>query len=94
MTGYASASVGAGLRAEDAGSAGLAVSAEVRSVNARFLVRTLRLRDELRGLGPALRDLVAGAIKRGFDMVMLTSDLACMMAGARQQPDELKAKTR
>ena len=35
----------------------------------------------------------AGAIKRGFDMVMLTSDLSCMMAGARQQLDELKAKT-
>ena len=35
----------------------------------------------------------AGAVKRGFDMVMLTSDLSCMIAGARQQLDELKAKT-
>lgn len=35
----------------------------------------------------------AGAIKRGFDMVMLTSDLASMIAGARMQLDELKAKT-
>ena len=35
----------------------------------------------------------AGAVKRGFDMVMLTSDLACMIAGARLQLDELKAKT-
>jgi 4-hydroxy-2-oxoheptanedioate aldolase len=35
----------------------------------------------------------AGAVKRGFDMVMLTSDLACMVAGARAQRDELKAKT-
>jgi len=26
-------------------------------------------------------------------MVMLTSDLSCMVAGARQQLDELKAKT-
>ena len=33
----------------------------------------------------------AGAIKRGFDMVMLTSDLASMIAGARRQLDELKA---
>src|SRR4051812_16815961 len=33
----------------------------------------------------------AGAVKRGFDMVMLTSDLACMVAGARLQLDELKA---
>lgn len=35
----------------------------------------------------------AGAVKRGFDMVMLTSDLACMIAGARVQLDELKART-
>ena len=35
----------------------------------------------------------AGAVKRGFDMVMLTSDLACMIAGARAQLDELKEKT-
>src|ERR1700739_414369 len=35
----------------------------------------------------------AGAVKRGFDMVMLTSDLSCMIAGARAQLDELKSKT-
>src|SRR5215471_16716664 len=35
----------------------------------------------------------AGAVKRGFDMVMLTSDLSCMIAGARMQLDQLKAKT-
>src|ERR671937_2236763 len=33
----------------------------------------------------------AGAIKRGFDLVMLTSDLASMVAGVRRQLDELKA---
>ena len=33
----------------------------------------------------------AGAIKRGFDLVMLTSDLNCMVAGARRQLDDLKA---
>src|SRR5204862_118944 len=35
----------------------------------------------------------AGAIKRGFDLVMLTSDLASMVAGVRRQLDELKAGT-
>jgi hypothetical protein len=35
----------------------------------------------------------AGAVKRGFDMVMLTSDLASMIAGVRMQLDELKART-
>ena len=33
----------------------------------------------------------AGALKRGFDLVMLTSDINCMVAGARQQLDDLKA---
>ena len=36
----------------------------------------------------------AGAVKRGFDMVMLTSDLNSMIAGARRQLDELKAATK
>jgi hypothetical protein len=35
----------------------------------------------------------AGRVKRGFDMVMLTSDLSCMIADARMQLDELKSKT-
>jgi 4-hydroxy-2-oxoheptanedioate aldolase len=35
----------------------------------------------------------AGAVKRGFDLVMLTSDLACMIAGVRRQLDDLKAAT-
>ena len=33
----------------------------------------------------------AGAIGRGFDMVMLTSDFHSMIAGARKQLDDLKA---
>jgi hypothetical protein len=33
-------------------------------------------------------------VKRGFDMVMLTSDLNSMIAGARRQLDELKAATK
>jgi 4-hydroxy-2-oxoheptanedioate aldolase len=35
----------------------------------------------------------AGAVKRGFDLVMLTSDLASMVAGVRRQMEELKAAT-
>jgi hypothetical protein len=41
----------------------------------------------------ASADFAAGAVKRGFDMVMLTSDVSCMIAGARAQLDELKSKT-
>ena len=35
----------------------------------------------------------AGAVKRGFDMVMLTSDMSCMIAGARAELDGLKSQT-
>jgi len=35
----------------------------------------------------------ASSIKRGFDLVMLCSDLACLVAGARRQLDDLKAAT-
>src|SRR5260370_8264240 len=35
----------------------------------------------------------AGSVKRGFDLVMLTSDLASMIAGVRRQLDDLKAAT-
>ena len=37
-------------------------------------------------------EFAAGAVKRGFDMVMLTSDLNCMVAGARAQVDAFKAE--
>jgi 4-hydroxy-2-oxoheptanedioate aldolase len=33
----------------------------------------------------------AGAIKRGFDLVMLTSDINSMVSGAKKQLDDLKA---
>jgi 4-hydroxy-2-oxoheptanedioate aldolase len=33
----------------------------------------------------------AGALKRGFDLVMLTSDLTSLMAGAKKQLDDLAA---
>ncbi len=33
------------------------------------------------------------AVKRGFDMVMLASDMNCLIAGVRKQLDDLKANT-
>jgi uncharacterized protein (TIGR00255 family) len=69
MTGYASASAGAARQADGGTStttgAAALVNAELRSVNGRFLDLSLRLPDELRALEPALRELVAGAVKRG-----------------------------
>jgi uncharacterized protein (TIGR00255 family) len=58
MTGYANA---ASQGSETAPS----VTVEARSVNGRFLDVSLRLPDELRGLEPALRDLLSAACKRG-----------------------------
>jgi len=64
MTGYASASAGVQQRT-DGTVATASVSAEVRSVNGRFLDLVLKLPDELRGLEPALREMVAAAVRRG-----------------------------
>jgi uncharacterized protein (TIGR00255 family) len=58
MTGYASAAV-------DMGPALGSVTIEARSVNGRFLDLNLRLTDELRSLEPALREMLAGACRRG-----------------------------
>ena len=41
----------------------------------------------------ASAEFAAGAVKRGFDLVMLTSDLNSMIAGVRKQLDDLKAAT-
>jgi uncharacterized protein (TIGR00255 family) len=62
MTGYASAAAtpGESPRAE-----GWGVTVEARSVNGRFLDVALRLPDELRGLEPALRELLTANFKRG-----------------------------
>lgn len=40
----------------------------------------------------ASADFAAGAVRRGFDMVMLTSDLSLLSAGARQLLDDYKAQ--
>jgi uncharacterized protein (TIGR00255 family) len=77
MTGYASASASAGAgaseRSENSPAASAVVSAEVRSVNGRFLDLSLKLPEDLRGLEPALRELVAASIKRGKVELRLVS---------------------
>ena len=49
------------------------MSAELRSVNGRFLDLSLKLPEEMRGLEPALRELVAAAVKRGKVELRLVS---------------------
>jgi hypothetical protein len=64
MTGYASAALRSPARPW---ASRPAVTAEVRSVNGRFLDLSLRLPDELRGLEPALRELVAASVQARQD---------------------------
>lgn len=81
MTGYASASTSAAAgaafrpesRPEGSTTTGAVVSAEVRSVNGRFLDLSLKLPEEMRGLEPALRELVAASVKRGKIELRLVS---------------------
>jgi uncharacterized protein (TIGR00255 family) len=65
MTGYATAASAPSSAPSATGSGQGGVTVDMRSVNGRFLDLSLRLPDELRGLEPALRDLVSAAIRRG-----------------------------
>ena len=75
MTGFGSAISGAADSAaaspdsvpSNTGSVGV----ELRSVNGRFLDFSLRLPDELRGLEPALRELVALTRARGIQLILI-----------------------
>jgi uncharacterized protein (TIGR00255 family) len=69
MTGYANAAA----TPSDGASAAAAVNVELRSVNSRFLDVVFRLPDELRGLEPALRELIGAAFRRGKIELRLTS---------------------
>ncbi len=72
MTGYANASSGPRADGESAAS-GTGVMVELRSVNGRFLDLALRLPDELRGLEPALREMVGTACRRGKVELRMTT---------------------
>ena len=65
MTGFASATATPGSHALDSTTSRVGVTVELRSVNGRFFDLSLRLPDELRSLEPALREAVAGAVRRG-----------------------------
>jgi len=73
MTGFASACAGpSGTLSAATGSPGAtggastgSATVDVRSVNGRFLDLSLKLPDELRGLEPALREMVAATVRRG-----------------------------
>ena len=105
MTGYANATAGAAPSPENGASAdplaprptavsGPAVSIELRSVNGRFLDLGFRLPDELRGLEPALRELLGAAFKRGKIELRLNARNEAESQWPNPQPEQLNRLTR
>ena len=98
MTGFAHATQGAGSATEESptrsAAAGSAVTVEVRSVNSRFLDLAFRLPDELRGLEPALRELVGAAFKRGKIELRVAPQRETDSAWPQPQPDQLNRLSR
>src|SRR4051812_37235624 len=89
MTGYAN-SMAQPPKAEDGSTSGqAAVSVELRSVNGRFLDLSMRMPEELRGLEPQLRDLVAARFKRGKIELRINAQRDSDTSWPQPQPDQL-----
>jgi uncharacterized protein (TIGR00255 family) len=89
MTGYANAQ-----SAPQPGTERAAIGIELRSVNGRFLDLALRLPDELRALEPALRELLAGAFKRGKIELRLATTRDADAAWPQPTPEQLNRLSR
>jgi uncharacterized protein (TIGR00255 family) len=89
MTGYANAQ-----SAPQAGTERAAIGIELRSVNGRFLDLALRLPDELRALEPALRELLAGAFKRGKIELRMATTRDTDTAWPQPTPEQLNRLSR
>jgi len=99
MTGYASATTGAGATSETGtiadsttprpAGAATSVTVELRSVNGRFLDLNFRMPDELRALEPALRDLLTTSLRRGKVEMRMATRAESDSAWPQPQPDQL-----
>lgn len=89
MTGYAN-SLAQPPKAEDGNpSAPASVSVELRSVNGRFLDLSMRMPEELRGLEPQLRELIAARFKRGKIELRINTQRDADGAWPQPQPEQL-----
>jgi uncharacterized protein (TIGR00255 family) len=70
------------------------VSAELRSVNSRFLDLSFKLADEFRALEPAMRDLLTAAFKRGKIELRLQPQRASDAGWPQPAPDQLHTLAR
>jgi uncharacterized protein (TIGR00255 family) len=102
MTGFATATVGPATenevapRTEGAGNKMQAaqVTAELRSVNGRFLDLAFRLPDEFRNLEPTLRELLGAAFRRGKIELRLSSRSEAESSWPQPQPEQLNRLAR
>jgi uncharacterized protein (TIGR00255 family) len=77
MTGYAavqSSTTSPGAQAEGGVDSNARIGVEIRAVNSRFLDLTFRLPDEMRQAEPALREILAGKLKRGKIEIRIALD--------------------
>lgn len=89
MTGYAN-SVAQPPKAEDGTNvSNSSVSVELRSVNGRFLDLSMRMPEELRGLEPQLRELIAARFKRGKIELRINTQREADGSLPQPQPDQL-----
>lgn len=97
MTGYASATV-SGAAAEATGAEtsvpASSVTVELRSVNSRFLDLAFRMPDDLRGLEPALRELIGATFKRGKVELRLATQREGDSAWPQPTPEQLNRLSR
>lgn len=103
MTGFATATAGASSEnevaaAHDGGGNKLqaagSVTAELRSVNGRFLDLSFRLPDEFRNLEPALRELLTATFRRGKIELRISSRGDHESSWPQPQPDQLNRLSR
>ena len=106
MTGFATASLGPGDAGVEAPSntassnpsgsvsTAAAVTVDIRSVNGRFLDLSLKLPDELRGLEPALREIVGAGFKRGKIELRVTTQHENDVSWPQPQADQLNRLSR
>ncbi|MCV2354839.1 YicC family protein [Paucibacter sp. B2R-40] len=101
MTGYASASSQPSAPSENTGvsppisqAAHTAVTVELRSVNGRFLDLGFRMPEDLRGLEPALRELLTGKLKRGKVELRINTQRDVEGSWPQPQSDQLNRLSR
>ncbi|MCV2359065.1 YicC family protein [Paucibacter sp. TC2R-5] len=101
MTGYASASSQPSAPTDSSGVASpasaavhTAVTVELRSVNGRFLDLGFRMPEDLRGLEPALRELLTGKLKRGKIELRINTQRDVEGSWPQPQSDQLNRLSR